>query len=343
VAYTLTGPLSLVLPGVPVQVTAIWNSVTYPLFYGTADSWSDDGANYAGRYAEVTLNATDGFKALANAKLPALGSPAGAGEDTGSRISRILNAAGWPQALRAIDTGDTAQQATSLGSDALSLCQLAADTEQGWLYVNASGQVTFRHRRALQQDARSATAMMILGDLPGTAHGNLTELPYRALPRADDDTQLVNDVQVTIAGGSNLQEAINWASVARYNRVSSYARTDLQLQTDADALNCARYLLYVAQGAEVRFEQAQLAPRRDPADLYPHALGREIGDRVTAYRRPPGAGTATRDCLIAGISHAWAPGLWNTTWDLADASRYTTFLTLDNPVYGRLDNNALAW
>ena len=59
------------------------------------------------------------------------------------------------------------QQATSLGSDALSLLQLTADTEIGELYMDGTGSVVFRHRHAVLTDTRSITPQAVFGDAGG--------------------------------------------------------------------------------------------------------------------------------------------------------------------------------
>jgi hypothetical protein len=155
---------------IPVRATAVWNGVAYPLFCGFADSWTDDGVNYGGQYAQVTLNATDGFKVLQGITLAPLGSAAGGGESSGNRIRRILTAAGWYTDKRIIAAGDTNLQGTTFGDTALNLMQLAADTEIGELYIDGAGDVVFRNRHAILADARSNTPQAIFGDLPGTTH-----------------------------------------------------------------------------------------------------------------------------------------------------------------------------
>jgi hypothetical protein len=333
---------------VPVRVRAIWNGTAYPLFSGFADSWTpEDGRNYAGRYAEATVAASDGQKVLNGITLPAAGA-AGAGETTGARITRILNAAMWytGSGQRDTDAGNSTVQAYAGGDTAWNLMQAAADAEIGELYLNGSGQLVFRARHAILTDTRSTVPQAVFGDSPGTAETAGTEQPYWSVTRARDDTTLANDIQATIAGGSSVQEVQNAASIAKYLFPRTYARADLILQTDGDASNWAQWVLYVADADEDRFDQLVIYPLRDPGNLWPQALGREIGDRIQIWRRPPGvASPVVKDCFIRGISHAFSvsPAAWSTTWTLQDASRYGSFMVLDDPVLGRLDMDALAY
>ena len=491
---------------VPVRVRAAFAGAAFALYSGFADGWLPGQVTYEGGYAEITLPATDAFKVLTGIKLAQLGSPEGAGADTGARVTDILTRAGWYTSAdrRSIDTGNSALQATVLGADALSLMQLATDSEIGQLYVNGDGAVTFRARHALLQDARSATVQAVFGDLPGnlapevcsqpalnanpgfdngvanwlgghnatiaysfdyqygprpgvmSLHGDgvtanpralslntggitpfavytlfavtftpvaagvflqadwkdgsgtfisssvsatvttsspwqvlaltatapagaamvtiiptlagtpaasvmlytgyasavagdassaAVELACAALTRASDDTTVANDVQATRVGGT-VQEVTDAASVQQYLFPRSYARADLILQGDSDALNWAQWVLFVSRGGEKRFESLSIDPQADPVSLWPQVLGREIGDRIQVWHRPAGTvSPIARDCFIAGITHSWdsVTCAWLTTWTLQDAAKYGSFLVLDNPALGALGYSALAF
>jgi hypothetical protein len=330
---------------VPVRVRAAWNGVTYPLFSGFADSWGDDGRNYAGRYAETTLSATDAQKVLSGIKTAGVAAQ-GTGEDTGARITRILNAAQWytGTAYRSVATGNSTLQGYTGGDSAWTLMQGAADSEIGELYIDGSGKVVFRSRRAVLTDTRSNTVQAVFGDMPGTVQAAGTELPYASVTRARDDTTLANDIQAASTGGA-LQEVQDAASVAKYLFPRTYARSDLILQDDTTALLWAQWVLYVSKGDEDRFDQITVNPLRDPANLWPQVLGRQAGDRIQVWRRPPGVAPVVKDCFIRGIAHTWdwSAGTWQTTFTLQDASKYGSFMTLSNPTLGQLNANALAF
>lgn len=331
---------------VPVRIRASFRSAAYSLYSGFADGWLPAQVSYEGGYAELALPATDAFKVLAGITLAPAAS-AGAGEDAGARVNRVLNAAGWYTSgdRRNVNTGSSAVQATTLGDTALNLMQAAADAEIGQLYVDGTGAVTFRARHALLSDARSATVQAVFGDLPGTVQAAGAELPYMAVTRASDDTTIANDVQATRNGGA-LQEVTDAASIRKYLFPRTFNKTGLILTDDPTTLNWAQWVLYVSARGEDRFESLQVDPQADPVSLWPQVLGREVGDRIQAWQRPAGAPSpVSKDCFIAGITHSWdsASRSWLTTWTLQDASKYGSFLTLDNPALGALDANALAF
>jgi len=565
----VTGGATQLLPMVPVRVRGVFAGAAYPLYSGFADGWVPAQVTYLGGYAAVTIPCTDGFKILAGTTLAA-SSAVGTGDTSGARVNRILTLAGWYTTRRVISAGNSTVQGTTLGADALSLMQIATDSEIGQLYQDSAGAVRFRARRDLLTTTRSDTIQAIFGDLPGTvhpagtrptstannfeggtagstitaagsggasgaafdiiitsgggtvtwsntqaAHGALsgscvttgsasaaqfgyssavlgtadpqlwtrfylylsalpaaadslmrfgngagstlltkislgttgkitvgattsswslpaaqwvrveanltfpgdstaaftlhayltpdgatadytltstgetfgavagcndvrwgmtnsaasnftaffddvdvnstgydgpatgtafTELPYAAVGRMIDDTTVANDVQATRLGGT-LQEVKDTASIAKLRFPRSYARSDLILQTDTDALGWAQWVLGISKTAEDRFESLTIDPQADPYSLWPQCLGREIGDRIQVWHRPASVAGFAKDCFISGISHAWdsVSQAWQTTWTLQDATRYSSYLVLDAPVLGQLDLNMLAW
>ncbi len=316
--YVLAGVTQLA-PMVPVRVRASIFGTAYPLYSGFADGWLPAQVTYEGGYAELTLPATDAFKILAGITLPAT-SVEGVGADTGARVRDILSRAGWYTSAErlAISTGNSTLQGTTLGADALSLMQVAVDSEIGQLYVSGSGAVVFRARRDLLTDTRSNTVQAVFGDLPGTVHSAGTELAAASLTRANDDTTIANDIQATRAGSTSLQEAQDAASIAKYQFPRTYPRTDLILQNDSDALNWAQWVLSVSRGAEDRFETITIDPQADPANLWPQVLGREIGDRIQVWHRPAGfGGPLNANSLAAGSSAGWTG--WQGTFSVTSS------------------------
>ena len=323
--------------------------VTYNLFTGTADAWTDTGLNNP-NYAETVLTATDGFEGLSIIQLPAAPSNTGILEDSGARITRILNAAGWPAAARAITTGDSIQQGESFGSDALSLLQLTAATEAGELYINGAGNVVFRHRQAILEDTRSSTPQGVFGDQPGTSHTAGTELAgLGALGRAIDNTTIANDIQITAVAyvfdlSPALQEAQDLPSQS-VNGVRTYSRTDLLLVSDPIAYQYAAWVLALSKNPEDRFDTLTVNPRRDPVRLYPQALGREVGDRIETWRTPPGVSRFSKDSFIRGIQHVFdaSSQTWATTWTLQNTARYDQVLILDSATKGLIDVDMIGY
>lgn len=341
----VSGGVTQVRPMVPLRVRVTWAGTTYPLFMGYVRSWTPPTAQNGPDYDYTIAEAQDGMCVLEGVTIPGT-APAGAGELTGARVARILAAAGWydlAQGYSDIDAGRSTVQAYAGGSTALSLLQVTADSEIGELYINGSGQVVFRDRNAPSADTRSNTAQAVFGDQPGTSHAAGTELAYTEITRPDDDTTMANDIQATTDGGGNMQQAQDAASIARYLFPRSYARSDLILQSDADALSWAQYVLALSRDEEARFDSLAIQADADPDSLFPQALGREIGDRIQVWRRPPGMSAITKDCFISSVSHDITVDGWVTVWGLQSAFKYGSVLTLDNATLGQLDSNTLTF
>lgn len=323
----------------PMRVTrlrASWAGVTYDVWRGFADQWLP-GYFKGDDYSDCSLTAFDGFDVLANQDRPAV-APVGAGESSGARVNRILDSVSWPAADRMVSNGDTTLQATTLEGDAVSELQKVAETEVGEFYIDEGGRALFRGRHGLLEDIRSNTSQGIFGDDVG-------ELPYVDINPSYDKEQLRNVARITRVGGVE-QVASDATSKVKYLE-RTHTASDLLMQTDAAALDYARYIVAQAKSAEYRFDSLTINPAADDnaASLYPHALGRRIGDRITVRRRPPGGGLIERDVFIVGISHDIAvrpEKRWLTTWQLQSATK-TAFLVLGHPTLGKLGQNALAY
>jgi hypothetical protein len=136
---------------VRVRLRAVWDDVSYGLFYGHADDWVPE---YQGNdWTYVTLTATDPSKIFA-ADDRGTSVATGAGDDSGARVGRILDAANWPTEDRSIAVGDTTLQATELAGNALAELQLVQDTELGEFFFDSQGWAVFRNRQAMPGHVR---------------------------------------------------------------------------------------------------------------------------------------------------------------------------------------------
>jgi hypothetical protein len=326
-----TGTRTKVTPMKPIRIRATWNSVTYDVFRGFVDHWNAD--HIANVYSEVAVLATDGFKVLSNRKRPAV-APVGAGELSGARVTRILDSVGWPPADRSIATGNSNLQETTLEGDALSELQAVAESEIGELYIDAGGKVVFRNRQAVILETRSNTVQATFG-----TNGEFTPAVARLVT---DDATFYNEIRATRTGGSE-QVAGDTASQDEF-LVKTYQASNLLLVDDTAAAGYASWILYVSKEPEVRFDFLEIHAHADPDNLFPQVLGREIGDRIRIIRQPSGGGDPiTRDCFIRGIAHETTGATWITRWALQSATKYGSFLVLNNSILGRLDENALGF
>jgi hypothetical protein len=335
--YT-SGGVTLLTPMVRVRLTAVSGGVAYPLITAFADSWVPD--YNSATWSTTTLTATDAFKIFATEDRAALAVPVGASENSGARINRILDGVGWSTSDRSVATGDTTLQATTLDGNVMSELLLTQDSELGELYMSALGDVVYRNRHALITDTRSNTAQAIFGDA-GISAG---EIPFVASPVDYDDQTLANRVSITRVGGTEQVED-DLASQAKYLR-KTYQRSDLVMETDGEALNYAGQLLSQAKEPELRFSRLDFnVPRAGTGDLiWPTLLGRDLGDRATVRRRPPGGGAVNdRDVFIRGIAMSSDGSDWKVSFNPLQAASRQQFFTIGHPTLGRIGYNAIAF
>lgn len=293
------------------------NSKRYPLWQGFVDYWNvawDEGNGP--NWSEVDIEATDAFKVFENVdRLPS--TPQGGGEDTGSRVNRILDTVFWPNDLRVIEIGDSTLQETTLEGTVLNELQHAIDSELGEGYIDGSGRFVFRNRNAVLTEERSTVPQAVFGD----NYLNPQELPWESLGVNTDDAQLVNKVSVGRAGGV-VQVVEDADSQARY-LVRTHNREDLLLETDGEALAYANWILEYGRKPELRFDSMKINCLKDPWRLFPQVLERQLGDMIQIIRRPPGGGAPIiRNVIIRGIHHEIGQVHWVTTWQFQDADKY---------------------
>lgn len=229
------------------------------------------------------------------------------GDTPKARLTRLLDFADWPDALREIDAGTSTLQSADLSMSLLEHAQKVAGSEFGELFLTASGVVRLVGRQALVNRADSA----IFGDGAG-------ELDYTDITFDFSDQLIRNDVTVSRSEGI-AQRVEDTDSIAAYTR-HSYTRDGLIHDDDALSRGAAQLLVSLYAQPLDRVTSLDVAPRRDPSSLFPQVLARELLDELTVVRRPQGVGDPiSRSSRIEGISHdvEASSKAWRTTWALS--------------------------
>jgi hypothetical protein len=262
-------------------------------------------------------------------------------ELAGTRINAYLDAIGWSASLRNIDAGNSQLQAANngvTGSSVLSNMQDAADTENGQLFIDAAGKMTFFDRFHTSRSP-NATVAVVLGD-----SGTVGEEPY-LLAGTDpvlDDTDIWNDIAITPTN-MGPQIAGDATSQARYGKRTRSVST--QNASAVEAANRAYADLNRYKAPTQRIKQVSFTPMSDPAVLFPAALGFDLLTRVEVRRRPMDGSGSTFDqtALIEGITEAVdaAQGTWLTTWRQSPTDASPVFWIIEDPVAGKIVDGAL--
>lgn len=324
----------LLNPMIKVQVTATYGtpSVTYPIFSGFVTGFNTVlPLNGVDTVAYTTLSCVDAMR-LANLAQVTTIATATPGQTTGSRINSILDEIEWPASMRNIDTGLTTCQADQGTSrTALNALQTVEITENGALFVDASGSFTFVDRNE---------AIASVAGVPTEFSDDGIGLKYADAKWQLSDILIYNNANVT-AQGLTMQTATNDASVLKYFS-HSVTQTGLLMQTNAEALNWGQ--AYVAARCETstRCDLLSLDLYTPNYDLgIKAALGLEFFDPVKITTAMPGSTSITKTEQVFGIAHNITINSWKV--DLTTMEAVLDGLILDSALYGILDTNVLSY
>jgi hypothetical protein len=286
-----------------IQISAAYSGTTYPIFKGYITEYlytypKDQEIGY------VDLICSDGFKLLFNSNVTTVTGQA-AGQDTGTRIDKILNTVGWPVSQRSIQTGNTtcvADPATT--RTGLTAVQTAEFTEQGAFYVDKAGNAVFKNRQFVY-DAQAATPTEF-----SNAVGS-TDINYAGIVFAHDDKTIVNQATVTRIGGT-AQTFSDATSVAQYF-LHSVTADQMLMQTDANALALATAYVTTRKDTTIRIESITL----DLVTLgygagIVAALDLDYFDTMEITNVNVSGTTIVKKLQCQGISHSITPNTWVT-------------------------------
>jgi hypothetical protein len=314
-----------VLPRCPIVITA--NGI--PIYTGLVVDWNLDYnlANQDRMYAQCA----DDFTVLANQNLNAFTPSA---QLSGARVSAVLDRPEINyQGARQIGTGSSnlGAYAVSAETNVLNYLQLVTTSEQGYLYISANGTLTFKGRtEVLNQPA----------DAVFTSDGS--GLPYQTLMNEFGDELLYNYI-VTESPAGGPFDASDTSSQALYQS-QQYALTNLLNSSATEVEALGDYLLGKYKNPVLRFnglsnQLAALSPTDQNA-----FLNLDLTE-VASVTKTFVTGTplsATQTVIVSGVSHNITPGshIISYTFESTDGNQY---LTLDDDIFGVLDQNLLAF
>ena len=322
---------SWVLPLRQFRISATVNGTVYQLFNGYT-------TRYTYQFQQgfdatwVTIEAEDAFRTLNMATVTTV-TGATFGEDSGTRIGRILTALAVPTSIRDISTGVTVvaddPDTTRGGLEAI---QQIEDAELGAYFMDKRGFHTFRNRHELQQLAGGYLATPLV-------FNETTGIPFTSMQIGYDDQQIVN--HVTIDGDLLVgSEATDATSIADYFD-RSFNKSGSFLTTDTDADQQAQYLVAARKDPRVTIDSIDFDVRhlmvQDIADAQA-VVDAELLEPVT-ITKDYASGTIQRTLTIQGINHEITPSSWQMTFELAEPVGGDAMI-LD---YGLLDTNLLGY
>jgi hypothetical protein len=231
-----------------------------------------------------------------------------------------------------VDSGDSTLQADpGTSRTALEALNTVQDSEFGGLFVDGEGAVRFVSRSNLI--AEPATAAYTFAD-------DGTNISYTNAIVAFDDTNLVNDVTVTRAGGT-AQNAFDQPSIDTYF-LHSGTRSGILVQTDSEALNQAKGILATRKDPEVRVDSIQLNLYDDTNPNKPlSGVDIELLDGISVTKTMPGNSSVVQPSLVQGIHHEITRSSLNTT--LFTSEPLLAGFVLDSTISGILGEDVLSY
>ncbi len=300
-----------------LRVSATVGGVGYFLFsgYTTDYKYSYDQAENIG-YVDITCS--DAFRLMQQAGIVGVAG-ATAGQDTGTRINKILDQVSFPTSMRTIDTGNTtciADPGTS--RTALDALKNAEFSEQGAFYIDTEGTAVFINR---------TNVIKKYGETP-IEFNQTTGIPYRNLTFAFDDKLIINSAGMTRYGGTQ-QVAEDSASIAKYfpHQINE---NNLVLQTDADALNVAKIYVATRKETTIRID-AMTVDLLDPDVPTATMLGLDYFSNLKITNVQPDGSTIVKTLQAQGLS-----------WNITPNAMSVTVTTLEPIVEGFIIGSAIS-
>lgn len=238
-------------------------------------------------------------------------------ETSAARIQRLLGYTSWAATLQDITSTPvaTVSEISQVSSNLVASMQLVNNSEDGSLYVDRSGLITFNDRNYVYTNTSSNTSQATF------AYGSI---PFEPSVQINYDAAAIrNDITVTFSGGGQTSAA-NSASVTAYG--VNAMNTSTQLSTQAQAVTLAAYQATVNGELLTDISPVSVGVTAATAD-WSTLLQLELMDRYTLTLQPPTGNSISQNELINRIEHRIVPGQWQMTVD--GSARYSSWFILD--------------
>jgi hypothetical protein len=314
-----------VLPRSPIIIYA--NGT--PIYTGYVEDWNLDYSIPS--QDRMFARCVDAFGTLANQQLNAFTPSA---ESSSARVNAVLDRPEINyQGARSIGTGSSTLGAYAVTQDTscLGYLQQVNTSEQGYLYTAADGTLTFKGRTSVLNPVSGASF---------TSNG--TGIPYMTLVNQFGSELLYNYI-VTQSPAGAAQTSSDSTSIALY-QAQNYNLLNLLNSTTTEVAGLGAYLLGKYRNPVLRFtgiscELAALTPAQ-----WSTIFAIDLTSIVTVQKDySTGLPASESQTLItSGIEHRIVPGshIVSYTFESTDGNQY---LTLDDAIFGTLDNNLLSF
>lgn len=253
----------------------------------------------------VDLVCSDGFRLFQMANIQSV-ADSGAGQDTGTRIGKILDQVSFPSSMRTIATGlNTCVADPATARTSLEALKNAEFSETGAFYCDGSGTAVFKNRTQVMQ---SLAANPI-------EFNQTTGIPYKNLKYSFDDKLIINSATFTRVGGSP-QTVTDTTSVNKYFP-HGISQDNLVAQTDAIVLDIAKEYVATRKETTIRIDE-MVVDLLDPAVPTATMIGLDYFDNLKITNVQPDGSTIVKTLQCQGIA-----------WDITPNKMTATVTTLE--------------
>jgi hypothetical protein len=219
----------------------------------------------------------------------------GAGQDTGTRINKILDQVSFPTSMRTVATGvntcvaDPATSRTSL--DAIKNAEFS---ETGAFYLDGTGTAVFKSRTQVMSSL-AATPIEF---------NQTTGIPYQNLKYAFDDKLIINTCTFTRVGGSPIT-VFDQTSIDKYFP-HGITQDNLVAQTDAIVTDIAREYIATRKETSIRIDEMtiDLLDTSVPTDTM---IALDFFDNLKITNVQPDGSTIVKTLQCQGINWSITP------------------------------------
>ena len=315
-----------VLPRSPIIIYA--NGT--PIYTGYVEDWNLDYSIPS--QDRMFARCVDAFGTLANQQLNAFTPSA---ESSSARVTAVLDRPEINyQGARSIGTGSSTLGAYAVTQDTscLGYLQQVNTSEQGYLYTAADGSLTFKGRSSVLNPVSGASF---------TSNG--TGIPYMTLVNQFGSELLYNYIVTQSVGAGAAQTSSDSTSIALYQS-QNYNLLNLLNETTTEVAGLGAYLLGKYKNPVLRFTGVSCELAALTSAQWSTIFAIDLTSIVTVQKDySTGTPASESQTLItSGIEHRIVPGshIVSYTFESTDGNQY---MTLDDAIFGTLDNNLLSF
>jgi hypothetical protein len=276
----------------------------------------------------VDIVCQDAFRLFNMANVSTI-TDSGAGQDTGTRIGKILDQVSFPSSMRTVAAGantciaDPATNRTSLAA-----IKNAEFSETGAFYMDTSGTAVFKSR---------AQVMASLATAP-TAFNQTGGIPYKNLKYAFDDKLIINQANLGRVGGT-VQVATNQTSIDKYFP-HSITQTDLVAETDTIVSNIAKEYIATRQETTIRIDEMTV-DLLDPSVPTDTMLGLDYFSNLLITNIQPDGSTIVKNLQFQGVNWSITPN--KMTVNITTLEPIADGFIVGSSYYGIIGTNTLGY